>query len=128
MSVDLEQLKARLAAYEAAEAHFERVTNIFLAALPPHETTLSPRRSTTTCARSGLKRTARSNRYSARPLAIRNTPTDVTPKSRCNSVQNILGNFCARTLEELKERLQFGWQRIRYVRLPAHLLYRYLPS
>jgi len=42
--------------------------------------------------------------------------------------RNILGNFCARTLEELKARLRVGWQRIRYVRLPARLLHSYLPS
>lgn len=42
--------------------------------------------------------------------------------------RNVLGNFCARTLKELKARLQVGWQRVRYVRLPACLLHSYLPS
>ncbi|WP_376777612.1 IS630 family transposase [Deinococcus rubellus] len=42
--------------------------------------------------------------------------------------RNILGNFCARTLQELKARLRVGWQRVRYVRLPARLLHSYLPS
>lgn len=42
--------------------------------------------------------------------------------------RNILGNFCARTLKELKARLRVGWQRVRYIRLPARLLHSYLPS
>jgi len=42
--------------------------------------------------------------------------------------RNILGNFCARTLKELKARLNVGWQRIRYVRLPDRLLHTYLSS
>jgi len=39
--------------------------------------------------------------------------------------RNVLGNFCARTLQELKARLRVGWQRVRYVRLPARLLHSY---
>ncbi len=27
--------------------------------------------------------------------------------------RNVLGNFCARTLKELKARLRIGWQRVR---------------
>lgn len=42
--------------------------------------------------------------------------------------RNILGNFCARTLKELKARLQVGWQRVRYVQLPNRLIQSYLPS
>ncbi|WP_407571734.1 IS630 family transposase [Deinococcus altitudinis] len=42
--------------------------------------------------------------------------------------RNVLGNFCARTLQELKARLKVGWQRVRYVRLPDRLLHGYLPS
>ena len=42
--------------------------------------------------------------------------------------RNVLGNFCARTLKELKARFRVGWQRVRYVRLPARLLHSYLPS
>lgn len=42
--------------------------------------------------------------------------------------RNLLGNFCARTLKALKARLRVGWQRVRYVRLPARLLHSYLPS
>ena len=42
--------------------------------------------------------------------------------------RNILGNFCARTLKELKARLKVGWQLVRYVRLPDRLLHSYLPS
>ena len=41
--------------------------------------------------------------------------------------RNVLGNFCAWTLEELKARLRVGWQRVRYVRLPDRLLHSYLP-
>ena len=41
--------------------------------------------------------------------------------------RNVLGNFCARTLKELKARLRVGWQRVRYIRLPARLLRGYLP-
>ena len=40
--------------------------------------------------------------------------------------RNVLGNFCAQTLKELKERLEVGWQRVRYVRLPDRLLHSYL--
>ncbi len=42
--------------------------------------------------------------------------------------RNVLGNFCARTLKELKARRKVGWQRVRSVRLPDRLLYSYLPS
>jgi hypothetical protein len=28
----------------------------------------------------------------------------------------------------LKARLQVGWQRVRYIRLPARLMHSYLPS
>ncbi|XLE16438.1 IS630 family transposase (plasmid) [Deinococcus altitudinis] len=42
--------------------------------------------------------------------------------------RNVLGNFCARTLKELKARLRVGWQRVRYVRLADRLLHSYLPS
>ena len=42
--------------------------------------------------------------------------------------RNVLGNFCARTLKELKARLKIGWQRVRYVRLPDRLLHSYLPA
>ena len=37
--------------------------------------------------------------------------------------RNVLGNFCARSLAELKERLVVAWQRVRYVDLPAHLMH-----
>lgn len=42
--------------------------------------------------------------------------------------RNVLGNFCARTVKELKVRLRIGWQRIRYIQLPKQLLHSYLPS
>lgn len=42
--------------------------------------------------------------------------------------RHVLGNFCARTLKELKARLKVGWQRVRYIRLPNRLLHSYLPS
>lgn len=42
--------------------------------------------------------------------------------------RNVLGNFCARTLKELKARLKVGWQRVRYICLPDRLLHSYLPS
>ena len=42
--------------------------------------------------------------------------------------RNVLGNFCARTLPDLKIRLRAGWQRVRYIQLPTRLLYAYLPS
>lgn len=42
--------------------------------------------------------------------------------------RNVLGNFCARTLKALQARLRVGWQRVRYVRLPARLLHSYLLS
>ena len=37
--------------------------------------------------------------------------------------RNVLGNFCARSLGELKERLVVAWQRVRYVDLPARLMH-----
>ncbi len=36
--------------------------------------------------------------------------------------RNVLGNFCARTTNELKARLRSGWQRIRYIGLPQRLM------
>lgn len=36
--------------------------------------------------------------------------------------RNVLGNFCARTTRELKARLRFAWQRVRYIGLPRRLL------
>ena len=36
--------------------------------------------------------------------------------------QNVLGNFCARSISALKEKLQRGWQRIRYIQLPQRLM------
>ncbi|UQN09530.1 hypothetical protein M1R55_24210 (plasmid) [Deinococcus sp. QL22] len=33
-----------------------------------------------------------------------------------------LGNFCARTLRALQEKLSSAWQRVRYIDLPQHLL------
>ena len=42
--------------------------------------------------------------------------------------RNVVGKFCARTLEALKARLRVGWQRVRYVRLPARLLHSDLSS
>lgn len=36
--------------------------------------------------------------------------------------RNVLGNFCARTVKELKARLRSGWQRIRYIGLPQSLM------
>lgn len=35
---------------------------------------------------------------------------------------HVLGNFCARTLSELKVRLSAAWQRVRYVDLPSKLM------
>ena len=36
--------------------------------------------------------------------------------------RQVLGNFCARTLTALKEKLIGGWQRVRYLDLPQHLM------
>ncbi|UBV44818.1 IS630 family transposase (plasmid) [Deinococcus taeanensis] len=36
--------------------------------------------------------------------------------------RNVLGNFCARTIKELKARLRSGWQRMRYISLPQRLM------
>ena len=36
--------------------------------------------------------------------------------------RNVLGNFCAKTIQELKARLQSGWQRVRYIGLPKRLM------
>lgn len=36
--------------------------------------------------------------------------------------RNMLGNFCARSVSALKEKLRRAWQRVRYVRLPHHLM------
>lgn len=36
--------------------------------------------------------------------------------------RNVLGNFCARTTNELKARLRSGWQRIRSISLPQRLM------
>lgn len=36
--------------------------------------------------------------------------------------RNVLGNFCARTMKDLKARLRSGWQRIRYIGLPRRLM------
>ena len=36
--------------------------------------------------------------------------------------RNMLGNFCARTIKELKARLRSGWQRVRYIGLPLRLM------
>ncbi|MVN89487.1 IS630 family transposase, partial [Deinococcus sp. HMF7620] len=36
--------------------------------------------------------------------------------------RNVLGNFCARTVGVLKQKLVGAWQRVRYVGLPRHLL------
>lgn len=36
--------------------------------------------------------------------------------------RNVLGNFCARTTEELRTRLRAGWQRIRYIKLLQRLM------
>ena len=37
--------------------------------------------------------------------------------------RNVLGNFCARWLAELRARLKVAWQRVRYVHLPARLVH-----
>lgn len=36
--------------------------------------------------------------------------------------RNVLGNFCARSVAALKEKLRGAWQRIRYIRLPHQLM------
>ncbi|WP_189010802.1 IS630 family transposase [Deinococcus malanensis] len=36
--------------------------------------------------------------------------------------RNVLGNFCARSIEDLKEKLAGAWQRVRYVDLPRKLI------
>lgn len=36
--------------------------------------------------------------------------------------RQVLGNFCARTLTALKEKPIGGWQRVRYLDLPQHLM------
>ncbi|AFD26990.1 putative transposase (plasmid) [Deinococcus gobiensis I-0] len=36
--------------------------------------------------------------------------------------RQVLGNFCARTLTALKQKLIGGWQRVRYLDLPQHLM------
>lgn len=36
--------------------------------------------------------------------------------------RNVLGNFCARSVSALKEKLRGAWQRIRYIRLPHQLI------
>lgn len=36
--------------------------------------------------------------------------------------RNVLGNFYARTTQELKARLRSGWQRVRYIGLPQRLI------
>lgn len=41
--------------------------------------------------------------------------------------KHVLGNFCPRSLNELKTKLRSGWQRVRYVDLPSCLLDAFLP-
>ena len=36
--------------------------------------------------------------------------------------RNVLGNFCASNVDELKARLVRAWQRVRYIQLPQHLM------
>ena len=36
--------------------------------------------------------------------------------------RNVLGNFCARTTQELKAKLRSAWQRVRYIGLPQRLM------
>ena len=36
--------------------------------------------------------------------------------------RNILGNFCAKTIKELKAKLTMCWQRVRYIGLPQRLI------
>ena len=36
--------------------------------------------------------------------------------------RQILGNFCARTLRELKAMLRGAWSRVRYIQLPLRLM------
>ena len=36
--------------------------------------------------------------------------------------RNVLGNFCARSVAGLKEKLVAAWQRVRYIQLPRHLM------
>ncbi|WP_235514549.1 transposase, partial [Deinococcus sp. Leaf326] len=36
--------------------------------------------------------------------------------------RNVLGNFCASNLDELKARLVSAWQRVHYIQLPQHLM------
>lgn len=36
--------------------------------------------------------------------------------------RTVLGNFCARTVEALKDRLVGAWQRVRHLDLPQHLM------
>ncbi|WP_034377443.1 transposase, partial [Deinococcus radiodurans] len=36
--------------------------------------------------------------------------------------RNALGNFCARSIVELKGRLVSAWQRLRYIELPQRLI------
>lgn len=35
---------------------------------------------------------------------------------------NVLANFCPLSLSNLKEKLQLGWQRVRYIGLPSQLM------
>ncbi len=41
---------------------------------------------------------------------------------------SVLGNFCPKTVGELKARLNFAWQRVRYVQLPQRLTHPYRSS
>lgn len=41
---------------------------------------------------------------------------------------SVLGNFCPKTVGELKARLNSAWQRVRYIRLPQRLTHRYCSS
>jgi len=36
--------------------------------------------------------------------------------------RNVLGNFCARSVPELKAKLVTAWQRVRYIDLPHQLM------
>ncbi|WP_034417254.1 transposase, partial [Deinococcus frigens] len=36
--------------------------------------------------------------------------------------RNVLGNFCARSVTVLKEKLVGAWQRVRYIQLPRRLM------
>ena len=36
--------------------------------------------------------------------------------------RNVLGNFCAQSIQALKKKLRAGWQRVRYIQLPIQLM------